>query len=271
MKNRLSVLLAALIVLVELTACSSGSPSPVKLVAPSSGNWISLFNGKNLDGWVPKISGHDVNDNFGNTFRVQNGVMRVAYDQYQNFGQQFGSLFYRQKFSNYWLRVEYRFVGDQAAGAPSWAKRDSGLQLHSQAAETMLKDQQFPVSVEFNLLGGGWLRKRPTGDVCTNGTHVVIGGQLLTDKCGKTSTVTIRGDQWVTVEAEVHGSQTVRQFVNGELVTEYGQLTLDGQDVDAQRLIAAGANQVLSEGYISLQSNSHPVEFRKIELLPLDQ
>ncbi|MEJ7588498.1 MAG: hypothetical protein WKI04_13135 [Ferruginibacter sp.] len=41
--------------------------------------WEQLFNGKNLDGWMVKIRGYELNDNFGNTFRVENGVMKVSY------------------------------------------------------------------------------------------------------------------------------------------------------------------------------------------------
>jgi hypothetical protein len=256
-------------VLATLALISGCTQHEAVHVATPEGHWISIFNGKNLDGWTVKIATHDVNDNYGDTFRVENGLLKVSYDHYDRFGRQFGSLFYNTKLSHYWIRAEYRFVGEQAPGAPSWAYKDSGIQLHSQAPQTMSKDQEFPVSVEFNLIGGRWL-KRPTGDVCRNGTTVTMSGAALTSQCSKTSAITIRGSDWVTVAAEVNGSRHVRQIVNGTLVAEYGDIELDGSDSNARRLLDAGASKSLSAGYISLQSNSHPIEFRKIEILPLD-
>ena len=102
--------------------------------APKPKDWIQLFNGRNLDGWVPKITGYALGENFGDTFGVKNGVLRVSYDKYSQFGGKFGHLFYqRQKFSYYRVAAEYRFVGEQVPGGPNWALRNNGLMLHSQA------------------------------------------------------------------------------------------------------------------------------------------
>jgi len=86
-----------------------------------SGDWQQLFNGKDLTGWDIKIKGHDLNENYGNTFRVEEGVMKVAYDQYTDFNRQYGHIFYKEDFSHYLLRVEYRFVGEQAPEGEGWA------------------------------------------------------------------------------------------------------------------------------------------------------
>jgi hypothetical protein len=250
-----------------LTACSNTAPPS----AAPQGQWISIFNGSNLDGWIPKIAGHGVGDNYANTFRVENGLLRVSYDQYDQFGTQFGGLYYKEKLSHYWLRVEYRFVGNQANGAPEWAFRDSGVMMHTQAPDTLQQAQEFPVSIELNFIGAKWTtRRRPTGNICTNSTKVLFGGAPLIEKCSNASTTTVRGDQWVTVEAEVLGNDSIKHYVNGELVAEYQQPQLDEQDPEAARLLAAGATKQLAEGYIALQSNSHPIEFRKIEILPLN-
>jgi hypothetical protein len=253
--------------LLALTACA---PKPKTPVAAPEGHWISLFNGKNLDGWAAKIAGQDVADNYRNTFRAEDGLLKVSYQQYDKFGDRFGSLFYNRKFSHYWIRAEYRFTGELAPGAPRWAYKNSGLQLHCQAPASMRKDQQFPVSVEFDIVGGRMLGSRPTGDVCQNGTRVLIGGAPVKGLCSKMSDVTLRDDQWVTVLAEVDGSARVRQVVNGALVVEYTNLTLDDGNADARRLLAGGAGSALASGYISIQSNGHPIEFRRIEVLPLD-
>ncbi|MGD9843511.1 MAG: DUF1080 domain-containing protein, partial [Steroidobacteraceae bacterium] len=217
-----------------------------------------------------KIAGHAVGENYADTFRVENGILRIAYDKYGQFGEQFGGLYYKDKFSHYWIRVEYRFVGDQAAGAPAWAVRDSGIFLHAQSPNSMQKDQQFPVSLELNMLGASF-RGRPTGDVCTNGgVTIVVNGAKLTDKCTRMSSTTMRGDQWVTAEAEVKGGTSIKHYVNGQLIVEYQQPQLSSSDPDSARLLAAGANAQIIDGYIGLESNGHPVEFRKIEILPLD-
>jgi hypothetical protein len=229
-----------------------------------------LFNGKDLGDWTVKIAGQELNENYRHTFRVEDGLLKVSYQEYEKFENRFGSLFSKQKFSHYWIRAEYRFVGSLAAGAPRWAYKNSGIQLHSQAPETMRKEQQFPVSVEFDIVGGHFIGSAPTGDVCQNGTHVLIDGVPVKGLCSKVSDVTLRKDDWVTVLAEVDGSDRVRQIVNGALIVEYTTLTLDEGNQDARRLIAAGAGKALASGYISIQSNGFPIEFRRIEVLPIE-
>jgi len=236
---------------------------------PSSG-WISLFNGKDLTGWTPKIKGYPLGENFGDTFRVENGVMKVSYDQYKNFDNKFGHIFYKDKFSHYRLRVEYRFVGDQCPEGPGWATRNSGAMLHCQPPETMTKDQDFPVSIEVQFLGGLGKGPRTTANLCTPGTHIVMDGQLIKRHCTNSKSKTFDGDQWVTVEVEVHGDNTIKHFVNGEEVLTYEQPQLDDSDASARPLIKGDA-RLIREGYISLQSESHPIEFRKVELLPLKE
>lgn len=261
-----SLLIAAAAALV-LTGCSE--KPEVRVTAPD-GNWVALFNGKDLDGWTVKIAGHDVGENYQNTFRVEDGLLKATAERYDQFGRQFGSLFYNREFSHYWLRAEYRFAGEQASGAPSWAYKDSGIQLHCQSPQSMRKDQEFPVSVELNLIGGRKFGKRPTGDVCRNGSHLRIDGVQLEDKCSSSSAVTLRNDDWVTVEVEVDGGRRIRHVVNGVLTADYSEIEIDDADPDARGLLASRTDKKLERGFISLQSNSHPIEFRKIEILPLD-
>jgi hypothetical protein len=263
-------LILGMLTLAAVAALAACARKPGPLVAEPPGHWISLFNGKDLSDWTPKIAGLAVNDNYRDTFRVENGLLSVSYSKYDKFDGKFGSLYSKQKFSHYWLRAEYRFVGSLLSGAPSWAYKNSGLQLHSQAPETMRQDQEFPVSVELDIKGGHFIGSRPTGDVCQNGTHVLINGAPLKDYCSTVGDITIRGEEWTTVLAEVDGSKHVRHIVNGELVVDYTDLTLDESNADARRLIAAGADKSLSSGYISIQSNGAPIEFRRIEVLPID-
>ncbi len=233
------------------------------------GEWISLFNGKNLDGWTVKITGHDLDDNFANTFRVEDGLLKVRYDGYETFDGQFGHLYYEKPFSNYRLRVEYRFVGEQAPEGPGWAFRNSGMMIHGQTPESVRKDQQFPVCIEVQLLGGGGSGERATGNLCTPGTNVVMEGELVTRHCTNSESETYHGDQWVIAEVEVRGAE-ITHFINGKQVLSYSDPQLDDRDPDAKALLEAGQEKMLSSGTISLQSESHPVDFRKVEILILD-
>jgi len=228
----------------------------------------SIFNGKNLDGWTVKIKGHPVGKNFKDTFRVEDGVMKVGYAGYGKFDDRFGHIFYKEKFSHYRIRLEYRFVGDQIQGGPGWAFRNSGIMLHCQDPKTMRVEQDFPVSIEVQLLGGGATGQRPTANLCTPGTNVVMEGKLQTRHCFSSKSKTYRGDQWVKVEVEVRGGEVIEHFVNGESVMRYTKAQYDPRDADAKQLIKKGQLE-LTEGYISLQSESHPVEFRKIEVQQL--
>ncbi|NLH40453.1 MAG: DUF1080 domain-containing protein [Planctomycetes bacterium] len=231
--------------------------------------WISLFNGKDLAGWTPKFTGSDLGVNYKNTFRVQDGLLTVSYDQWEKFNGEFGHLFYKDSFSHYRLRAEYRFIGQQVPGGPGWAIRNNGLMLHCQPPATIAKDQQFPVSIEVQLLGGAETGERSTANLCTPGTNVVMNDQLITQHCNNSKSKTYRGDQWVTVEIEVHGNRLIRHIVDGQVVLEYSEPQLDEKDADAQKRLKAGAPRMLGEGYISIQAESAPTQFRKIELLPL--
>jgi len=238
-------------------------------VAGAADGWIPMFHGKDLDGWTPKITGFDLGENALDTFRVEDGVLKVRYDKYEKFDGKFGHLFYKTPYSHYRMRVEYRFVGEQCPGGPGWALRNSGVMIHGQPPETMKKGQNFPVSIEVQLLGGGGKGERTTGNLCSPGTHVEMDGKLETRHCINSTSKTFHGDQWVTLEIEVRGSGRIVHSINGEKVLEYEKPQYDPKDGDAKALIKDGA-VLIEGGSISLQAESHPVEFRKVEILPLD-
>ena len=231
--------------------------------------WRALFNGKDLGGWTPKIRGHELGDNHADTFRVEDGILKVGYTGYEKFDRKFGHLFHDESFTDYRLRVEYRFVGDQCPGGPGWAFRNSGVMIHGQPAASMGKDQDFPASIEVQLLGGRSEGERSTANLCTPGTHVVMHGELHRRHCTNSTSKTYRGDGWVTVEIEAIGD-TIRHLIDGEPVLEYTEPQLDPNDGDAKKLLESGAPLMLRGGSISLQSESHPVEFRKVEILELE-
>ncbi len=236
---------------------------------PDKKEWIQLFNGKDLKNWDIKITGYDLNDNFGNTFRVENGMLRVGYEKYDKFNNRFGHIFYRQKFSSYIIAVEYRFIGDQCPEGPGWATRNSGIMVHSQSAQSMGKNQDFPISIEVQLLGGLGKGPRTTANLCTPGTNVEMNGKLFTTHCVNSTSKTYDGDQWVRVEAVVLGDQQIKHLIDGQTVLSYEKPQIGGGSVSNYDPQVKPDGMLLKQGYIALQSESHPIEFRKVELLNL--
>lgn len=243
--------------------CLGAESEPDKL------EWRPLFNGMNLEGWDVKLAGHKLNDNFGDTFRVEDGILKVDYDYYDRFDNRFGHLFYRERFSHYILRFEYRFVGEQVAGGPAWAFRNSGVMFHSQAADSMKKDQDFPICIEAQLLGGDATGERSTQNLCTPATHVVMEGELVTKHCVSSSSRTYHGNEWVSATLVVLGSDRVEHWVEGEPVLTYEKPQIGGALVHNFNEDLKQDGKLLEKGYIALQSESHPVEFRYVELLNL--
>jgi len=238
---------------IALTACLAAG-------AACAENWIPLFNGRDIADWTPKFSGHPAGENPQNVFRVEDGLLKVSYDEVEKFNG-FGHLFYKTPFSHYRIRAEFRFTGDQLPGGPDWAFRNNGLMLHSQPAEAMGVDQNFPHSIEVQFLGndperGEKFTGRPMGNLFTPGTKVTLNGQESDGGGNTSSSPPFSGLDWVTVEAEVRGGDEIIHFVNGEEVLRYQNPRLDD-------------GTPLTSGYIAIQAETHPTEFRKIELLPL--
>ena len=232
--------------------------------------WISLFNGKDLDDWIVKIKDHPVNENFGNTFRVEDGVIKVRYDQYEGFKQQYGHLFYKNEFSAYLLELEYRFVGDQIKDGEGWALRNSGVMLHGQDPKTMAVEQDFHISLDAQFLGGLGTGDRSTGNLCTPGTNVIMNDQLFTPHCVSSNSKTYHGEQWVKAGALVLKDSIVKHIINGDTVLVFTKPQYDGRDPWVKKLGKADGG-LISKGTISLQSESHPVEFRNVRLFNLEK
>ncbi len=235
--------------------------------------WISLFNGKDLTGWTPKITGYPSGENPLHTFQVEDGILKVSYDEYERFDKRYGHLYTNLAYSHYLLRLEYRFTGTMMEDAPHYVNLNSGVMIHSQSPLSMGLDQAFPVSLEFQFLADEGKGERPTGNVCTPGTNLEIGGELVTQHIVKSSAPTFPADEWVQIEVEVRGNEMVIHRVNGKEVLRYQhpQLDPEGRVESAEALFAAGAPTQLSFGYIALQAEGQPVWFRKIELKSLEK
>lgn len=232
--------------------------------------WVPLFNGRDLTGWTPKIRGSVLGVDSARTFRVEDGLLTVSYEGYSDFGARFGHLFYEEPFSHYRLRLEYRFVGEQAPGGPAWALENSGVMFHAQAPASMLPGQDFPISLEAQLLGGDGTDERPTANLCTPGTHVEIDGRLVEEHCIPSASGTVHDERWVTFELVVLGDSLITHIVDGDTVLTYARPVVGGGVVNGHDPTAKPDGTRLTGGYIALQSESHPIQFRRILLQRLD-
>ena len=259
---------AGLALTVALTAATAPQRDPDRR------EWVQLFNGRNLDDWLIKFRGSDLGTNLHDTFRVEEGLLKVRYDKWPAFNGEFGHIFYREPFSYYLLAAEYRFVGEQVRPAPSglgWAIRNNGLMLHAPHPKTMLKDQDFPISIEVQLLGGlGDGKPRTTANLCTPGTHVEMNGKLHTAHCTNSTSKTYDGDQWVRVEVLVHGGDVIKHIVDGATVLEYQRPQIGGGAASPTDPAVKVDGTPLTGGYIALQAETAPIDFRKVELLNLE-
>lgn len=253
--------------LILLTALTGS----LTLSAQKNKKWKPLFNGRNLKGWTAKITGYNLGDNFGNTFRVKDGKLVVSYDQYEGFNNRFGHLFYKKPFTHYLLAIEYRFTGTQVSGGPSWAYKNSGVMLHCQSPSSMTTNQDFPISLENQFLEGDSTGVRPTCNVCTPGTEVLINGKKPAEHCIKSSSPTYRNGEWVRAEMLVLGDSVIKHIVNGDTVLVYQQPSIGGGVVNNFDPAAKPDGKPLTGGYIALQSESSPIEFRKVEIIDLSK
>lgn len=235
--------------------------------------WVSLFDGQTLDGWEVKIAGYELNNNYKNTFSVKDGNIRVSYDDYESFDEKFGHIFYtNKKFKNYHLKIDYRFYGEHVNSFKSedeaWNYKNSGVMLHSEHPNQMLLDQEFPVSIEGQFLGGSGANERPTLNMCSPGTEVNIDGTLALNHCINSISKTIHTDDWVSVEFVVFSDSIVHHIIDKDTVITYTNIRYGGSYLSDNYINKIG--EPLSEGYISLQSEGHPIEFKNIRVKELD-
>jgi hypothetical protein len=273
---RTIVRLVSGLALVVAAACASGGAgnSAVRTSVSSAphSDWIQLFNGRDLSGWDIKFAKHELNDNFNNTFRVEDGMLKVRYDKWTGFNGEFGHIFYKQPFSYYLVAAEYRFVGGQVPGAGAslaWANRNNGIMIHGQTAESMGLNQDFPISLEVQLLGGLGRGPRSTANLCTPGTNVYFGDSLITRHCTNSTSKTYDGDQWVRVEALVLGDSIIKHIANGDTVMTYRRPEMGGGSANNTKAGVLQSGKVLTEGTISLQAETAEIDFRRVEVLNL--
>ncbi|MDB4883538.1 MAG: hypothetical protein JWL95_2304 [Gemmatimonadetes bacterium] len=239
--------------------------------APKS-DWIQMFNGRDLSNWDIKFAKHELGDNYNNTFRVEDGLMKVRYDKWTAWNGEFGHIFYKQPFSYYLVAAEYRFNGVQVTGAGpnlAWALRNNGIMVAGQSAESMGLNQDFPISLEVQLLGGLGTGKRSTANLCTPGTNVHFGDSLITRHCINSTSQTYDGDQWVRVEALVLGDSIIKHIANGDTVLTYRKPEMGGGSANNTKPGVLVPGKPITSGSISLQAETAEIDFRKVEILNL--
>ncbi len=265
--------LICLIIVLPIVSCKEKAgqkKTETTEIAEPIEKWTPIFNGKDLNDWIVKIKGHPAGTNFKNTFIAQDGCIKVNYDQYNDtFNATFGHIYYKEPFSSYRLRLQYRFTGKQLGDGPSWATANSGVMIHCEDPKNIGLDQNFPVSIEVQLLGGLGTGERPTANLCTPGTHVVLDSKIATDHCFESSSKTYHGDQWVKLEIEVRQDSIIKHFINDNLVFSYTKPQIGGEVDYNETYWKNKQGDPLKAGYISLQSESHPVAFKNIEILEL--
>lgn len=239
-----------------------------ELFAQETEDWKPLFNNENLEGWTTKIYHYEVGDNHGDTFRVEDSIIQVRYDKYEgSFNERFGHLYYDTPYSYFHLSLEYRFVGEAHEGTPSYAIENSGLMFHSQDPKTILKEQDWPVSVEIQFLAGLEKGKsRPTGNMCSPGTDVFFEGKKDPRHCINSTSDTFFGNQWVQAELIVYGDSLVKHLINGKEVLRYTKPQMGGGVVNGVDPKLWEEGKPLTEGFIALQSEGQPIDFKNIKI-----
>lgn len=258
-------LISALLLCAATVGCSSKKNQPQE--------WKPLFNGKDLTGWTAKIYPYEVGNNFANTFRVVDDVIQVNYDGYgEKYEDRFGHLYYDTPYSHYHLKLEYRFYGELYNGAPGYTLRNSGIMFHSQDPRTMPANQDWPISVEMQFLGGlSDGKPRTTGNMCSPGTHIYLNGELNTTHCINSNSKTYDGDQWVKAEIIVLGDSLIQHIIEGDTVLTYSKPHIGGPVVNNYDPRIKIDGTALKQGFIALQSEGQPVEFRNIYLKDLSK
>lgn len=236
---------------------------------PNEKEWLALWDGNNFDDWTPKFANSETGVNYKNRFQHKEQFLSVVYEPQDSFKSNFGHLFYKDKFSHYLLKATYRFVGDQQPNGPAWAFRNNGLMLHCQSPQSMGLPQDFPVCLEMQLLGGNGTDERSTANLCTPGTNVMMHDSLFTPHCVNSTSETFHGDQWVDVEVLVLGDSLIQHIVSDKVVMEYSKPTFGSGSVDGLKPGLYEEGDLISDGYISIQAETHGIDFKSIELLNL--
>ena len=238
---------------------------------PADTAWINLI--QNFSDWDLKLRYQNLNVNWNNTFQMVGGVLTVDYSNYVDFtNEPFGHACYKVRpFSYYYLRAEYQVWGNQVPLGPGWALQNNGFMLHSQSMASMGLNQDFPMSLEAQLLGPG--NGSSTMNLCTPGSAfytTATGGTVNLNHCINATSQprAAVNTGWQPVSALVLADSVVRHYVNNVLVLTYYR-TVQYQGNVSGNTITITNNAPLNQGYITIQAESHPYRFRRIDVVNL--
>ena len=250
---------AGMVAVAALVAACGGPAS-----GPAEPAWTPIFDGETLDGWTAKIAGYPLGENFGDTYRVEDGAIAARFDAYgDDYADRYGNLIYETPYRHYRLRLEYRFTGEQVPGGEDWAYRNSGVLYHMQPPETIALDAGFPVSLEAQFLAEG-AHAPTTGNMCSIETSVAVDGARRHEHCLGGDVAARPMGEWVRFELEAAPGGVFRHHIDGELAFAFTDPLYDEAHPWADGMAVTG-------GHFALQAESHPVEFRNIEILVLDE
>ena len=143
---------------------------------------------------------------------------------------------------------------------------------HSQDPLSMSKEQNWPISIEMQFLAGlGDGNPRPTGNMCSPGTDIVYQGKIYDGHCLNSTSKTYDKDEWVSAELIVLGDSLITHVIDGDTVLQYSKPTMGGGVVQGFDSTLWQVGKPLTSGYIALQSEGQPIDFRNIELLNLEK
>jgi hypothetical protein len=260
------------IVTLTLSLLSACEPSQ-----KTSAQWTPILN--DPSDWTIKMGGQDLHEDADKTFQLHDGILKV-YGEKRDQSVKVGHMFYNKKPSpNFRLRFEYRFTGKQFQSDENWPEQYGGVVFHAQSPTSMGLKQDYPICLEFQLLGGKNTGERPTGNVCTIGTQVFTADTLNPSHCINSTSPTFDGDRWVKAEMEVWGDSLIRHYIEGVPVLEYTHPQIGGGFVSPSfdwikgnvkdwEEWAANDGTPLKEGFLAIQAHD-PIEFRAMELLDL--
>jgi hypothetical protein len=235
-------------------------------------DWQALFNGKDLNGWTPKMQHSECGENYENTFRVKNKTIQVRYNQYtQGFGERYGHLYTDRAYSYYILKLKYKVTGKWLSDAPWYTEGNSGVMYHSQAPWTMNVEQDWPRSIEMQFLANkADGSKRTTGNMCSPGTHITYKGKLDERHCIDSNGASLPKDQWVEATLTVLGDSLITHSINGKEVFQYSKPTQGGPLVNNYEKLYYQEGALINKGHIALQSEGQEMDFKDIKILNLE-
>jgi hypothetical protein len=235
---------------------------------PEDEGWVSLFNGKNFDGWYTYLDASGKNKDPKGVFKVENDMIHIEDFPKADGNADNGYLATNQAFSNVRIHVEYKWGPKRF----SEKKRNSGLLYLAVGADTI-----YPTSIECQIeetdVGDMWLVNGAAATAFFIAPTVPIfdddmgTGTLVRSNLGQSNRVLKSGDfedrdDWNTVEVIIDGDRST-QLVNGRIVNRANDIRQPDPNNPAHMI-------PLKSGKILLEAeDGNEIWFRNVKVKPL--